>query len=154
MSETITCKSGNTYEWTRPPRHVHWRHGRTAQTFYNKVNEVAEGYTGDELTEQERGVLLLESMSEQEAEALERYISDVLRHGLGYEPTQDRVPEPDFWELFGRAVYGVKEAKVETTEGEMSVEALDTFREGPGLPADDSDVPDVRGEAEQKDGAS
>ena len=154
MPETIICKSGNTYQWTRPPRHVHWRHGRTGQTFQNKVNDIAESDPDNLLSDQERGMLLLESMSEDEAAALERYIVDVLKSGLGYEPTQDRVPEPDFWELFGRAVYGSKEAKVETTEGEMSVETLDTFREKSGVSTEGAGVPNVRRKRLGEDGDS
>ena len=144
MPKTITCKSGNTYEWTRPPRHVHWRHGRTGQTFQSKLNEIAEGDSEGALSPEERGLLLFESLSEHDAAALERYMNDVLRVGLSYEPTPDRVPEGDFWELFGRAVYWVTDAKVETTEGEMGVETLDTFREEPGVSQEGADVPDVR----------
>lgn len=154
MAETITCASGNKYEWAQPPRYVHWRHGRTGQTFFNKVREIAEGDPDGEVSAQERGMRLLENLTEPEGAALERYMSDVLKAGLGYEPTQDKVPEPDYWELFGRAVYGVKGMKVETTEGEMSVETLDTFREEPGLPADGADVSDVRRKRLEEDGSA
>lgn len=144
MPETITCTSGNTYQWTSPPRHVHWRHGRTGQTFQQKVNAIAEGDPEGEMDATERGMRLMESLSEHDAAALERYINDVLRHGLGYEPTQDKVPEGDFWELFGRAVYGVGATKVETAEGDTTAEAVETFREDAGVPAAGEGVPDVR----------
>jgi peptidoglycan hydrolase-like protein with peptidoglycan-binding domain len=151
MAETITCTSGNKYEWTRPPRHVHGRHGRTGQTFFNKVREIAEGDPENELSAQERGMRLLESLSERDAAALQRYMDDVIRAGLGRAP--EDVPEPDYWELFGRSVYSVKETKVETTEGDTTAAAVETFRAQPGVPADGEDVPDVRTAPVEGDGA-
>lgn len=152
MPETITGPSGKTYQWTQPPRHVHWRHGRAAQTFQNKVNEIV-GESPD-MPDDEKGLRLMEAMSAGEAAALERYVNDVLKSGLGYEPTPDRVPEIDYWFFYGISVYAVKGAKVETTEGVTDVETLDNFRQEPGVSEAGEDVPDVRRKCIGEDGDS
>lgn len=147
--ESVAAPSGKVYQWTQPPRRVHWKHGRAGRTFASKVQEIAEG-TGAEVSDDERGMMLLESLSDSELERLEVYADDVLKHGLGHPPGD--MPETDYWYFFARSVYAVKEMKVETTEGDTTVEAVGTFRKKLGLPSDGEDVPDAGAEHGAEDG--
>lgn len=151
MSEKIEAPSGKTYNWTKPPRHVHWRHGRIASAFSAKMQALSgNGSAG--VSDEERGLLLLESMTADEAERLQRYVDDVVRAGTGVSPSE--LPEVDYWFLFARAVYGNPETKVETAEGVTTAGAVETFRDEPGLSDGGEDVPDVRGEAFEAHGAA
>ena len=144
----IKAPSGKVYNWTRPPRHIHWKHGRVGQAFAVKMQEIQSGSNG--LDDTEKGIRLMESLSDSEVTKLQTYVDDVLRAGLGYEP--DEVPEPDYWYLFGQAVYSRPDAIVETTEGETDVETVTNFRPESALSEAGESVADVRGEAIAEDG--
>jgi hypothetical protein len=147
MTETVKCESGNEYEWTQPPRHVHWKHGRIARTFNQRS---AEFFDGGDLPQEEKarryeeqGIAMLEALTDDERARLEAYIDDVLRCGLGSGVDVRQIPGGDYFELFARSVYGVKTQKVATEEGTTDVESVDNFSDEPALPGLREDVPDV-----------
>lgn len=144
MSKEIVGESGKVYQWNKPPRYVHWRHGRIAHSFHSRFR-AATGETSD-LSHEERGLRLFEQLTEDEAICLEAYVSDVVRSGLGITLDEVRlIPEGDFWQLFALEVYGLNTAQIETTEGVTDAQTVSTFRTKPLLPETGEDVPHVPG---------
>lgn len=151
--EKVTCETGNVYEWTRPPRTIHWRHGRIAGKFEKRRKELLENKLPEE-TFNDLGLRLLESLSPDEAEKLKAYIDDLHRAALGADFDVDSMPESDYWELYARAAYMNPQQTVETKEGEMSVADIETFPQKPELSPVRADVSDVPAERGAEDGAA
>lgn len=162
MSETIKCSSGKEYQWRNPPRHVFWKHGRIANYHAQRVSEInamddAEREGAENMTEEgrvlakererqrdsEKFYRFMEGMTDEQRARFEEYTSDVIKAGTGMADIS-QISDGDFWELFTRAMRGNEQAKVETAEGETTVETVENFPAEPPLPAVQPDVPDVR----------
>jgi hypothetical protein len=150
----ITYRDGSTKEHKhqRPPRFIMWRHGRSSQTFQSRFESIAEG--GKELPDEEKGLLFMESLSDEEGRRYQAFTDDVVKHSLSPQPNVDELSEESYWEVFALTFYGVQSVPVETKEGVTTVEAVETFPDKPELPEAGEDVPDVRPERGGEDGVS
>ena len=140
MSKEL-APSGTEYEWRKPPRHVHWKHGRAAGAFFARFGQLAQEESG--LSDEEKAARLFEGMDEFESERLQAYVDDVVGWGLKPHITDvSTVPEIDYWFIFAKSVYGGN-VKIETAEGETDVETVGNFRAESGLSQTGADVQDV-----------
>lgn len=119
----ITLPSGREVDYTRPPRRVFWRHGRIGQTFQVKVNEIAKSNEG--MSAAEQGLLLLESLSEDESRRFQAFADDLVRHATNEDP--DTFEELDYFTVVGKVLYSIPGATIETKEGAASVEDVENF---------------------------
>jgi hypothetical protein len=170
MSDTVTCTSGNVYDWRMPPRHLHWKHGRIADHYRRKVLElnaddglrrqILESMTPEERKEAEQKnnvekfYQFMESMTDDERGRLEAYASDLVKAGTGRSDISD-MPDPDLWELFALARgVAIPDATVDTDEGEVDAAVIESFRSESGVPPVLADVQDVREDAVEAHGAA
>jgi hypothetical protein len=142
--------SGRVYEWRKPPRYVHWKHGRIAQSFFARFGQIAAEQKG--MTDEEKAASLFEGMTDEESARLQAYVDDVVGWGLRPEIEDvSTIAEIDYWHFFGKAVYGGGTA-INTTEGVTDAETVGNFRPESTLSATSKDVPDIQPVASEPDG--
>jgi hypothetical protein len=129
-------------ELVRPPRHILWKHGRTGQAFQSRVEEIANGYKDE--TAEAQGLILLESMSDDERIKFKAFADDIIRYSTNPQVDPDEVHEISYWQVFARKMYGVSDAPVETKEGVTTVEAVETFPLESALSETGAQVSNVR----------
>jgi hypothetical protein len=146
---TLSFVDGTTreVELVRPPRYVMWRHGRSAKTFSHRVSEILAATKGEnvEADPEEQGLMLLESMDEQEAIKFQAFADDVVRFSTKPQVKVDELTEISYWTVFGRRLYAVPDTPVETEEGETDIKAVENFPKESELLPTGEDVQDILG---------
>lgn len=142
----VKLTNGEEREVSRCPKYVMWRHGRAASIFAHRIQEIARGYK--DLSAEDQGMMLLETMTDDEGEKFEAFADDVVRHS--FKPALKDVslvkPE-DYMPIFAKTFYGEPDAKVETEGGEASIQDVETFPDESAISETSEDVSHLRPEA-------
>lgn len=146
----IELPSGRVVNYTPVPRFVLWRHQRIGQTFQIKVKQIEEGFS--DASQEEQGMRLFESMTEDEAQRFQAFADDVVKHATGQDPSS--FTEFDYMTIVTKVLYSQPGVKVQVKEGETTVEAVETFPVKPQLHTNGEDVPDLSDSTESTDGDS
>ena len=138
MAEEYQLPTGRKVNYSNVPRHVLWKHGRISQTFQVKAAELSQR---DDLNFDERGLALLESLTDDERVKFQAFADDVVKRCTGEDP--DSFAEIDYFTLVGKVLYSLNGAKVQTKEGETDTDSVVTFPEQSGVSGDGEDVQDI-----------
>lgn len=173
--ETVVCPSGVTVKVRRPGPEFMLRTGRLARTFINIMDNAAreaaaDAAAGDNLNKVERGLRMIEKMTDDEFAAYigfsrELVCAMLVSPKLVREPDPnsdeigpDDVEQQDFWHLWGYAMAGYYGLKVPVgegdTAGEVEIADVANFRGDSNVSAIRTDGPEVRADTEQLAGDS
>lgn len=149
---TLTLPSGAIFQVRKPGPEIAIRAGRLPRNLLSTVLGARKGES-----EEETGMRLLEEMSDEEFGALMLFARDMVQSivvsprivvGATREDELDPadLDSADFWALFGWGVRGGE--TVQMGESEVSVGALETFRQDGGVLQSGTDSSDLRAEGE------
>lgn len=130
-----------TVQLVRPKRSILWKHGRTARMFSHKVEQIANGEKEADIEEQ--GLVLLESMSEAEADKFQAFADDVVRNSTVPKINPEDLTEISYWQVFGHVFYAIPNSAVETSEGDTTLESVENFHPESELSVVSTAVQDV-----------
>jgi len=152
MQATFLDGSTQEIELVNIPRNILWKHGRTGQAFQSRINEIVSGYKDE--SPEAQGLIFLESMTDEERLKFKNFADDIIKYSTSPQVEPDSLTEMSYWVIFGRKMYGLPDAPIQTTEGETTVEAVETFPVQSTLSEAGEDVPNLRTEAVQSDGTN